>query len=337
MKITLTCNIRPKEASEQFVEWDEPSTIHTISRCLSSMGHQVRILDCHGIDIEREIRRDRPDLVFNIAEGLSGETRESLVPEILERLKIPYTGSGPQTLSHCLNKAKSKQILRENGIWTPDWITSRDVLENLPASLDFPVIVKPLYEGSSRGIMNHSVVFNSKELSLQTRRLLDELDEPVIVEQFLSGREFTVALLEDALTIEVLPIVEIDFSSLPDTAHPIYGYEAKWIWDTETRPLRIFKCPARLTPALKNDIRKTAREAFSALECKDWARIDLRLDDCGRVHVIELNPLPGIIPDPRANSCFPKAARAAGYTSCDLLRRVIDSAMFSVEIEKAAG
>jgi D-alanine-D-alanine ligase len=134
----------------------------------------------------------------------------------------------------------------------------------------------------------------------------------VLVEHFLPGAEFTCGVLGNGPTARVLPIVAIKFEALPQGALPIYGFEAKWLWDRADDPLEIFECPARIEPALRAEIEDVVLRTFHALGCRDWARIDVRLDAAGRANVVEVNPLPGILPDPADNSCLPKAARAAG-------------------------
>jgi len=156
--------------------------------------------------------------------------------------------------------------------------------------------------------------------------LLGQYDEPALVEEFLPGREFTVAIIGNNGEARALPIVEILFDSLPEGVNPIYSYEAKWIWDQSSNPLKIFECPARLSPELQADIESACLRAYSVLRCRDWCRIDVRLDATGRPHIIELNPLPGILPKPEDNSCFPKAARAAGMSYNQLINTVLDIA-----------
>jgi D-alanine-D-alanine ligase len=143
--------------------------------------------------------------------------------------------------------------------------------------------------------------------------------QPALIERFLGGREFTLGVLGNGTSARVLPPVEIRFDALPAGAAPLYGYEAKWVWDTRERPLQIFACPAETTPQLRRQIEQTVLAAYHAVGCRDWARIDVRLDGDGTPHVLELNPLPGILPDPDQNSCLPKAARAAGMTYDELI------------------
>jgi D-alanine-D-alanine ligase len=151
--------------------------------------------------------------------------------------------------------------------------------------------------------------------------------QPALVEEFLTGREFTVAILGNGPEARVLPPVEIRFDALPPGAPPLYGWEAKWVWDTPESPLSIFDCPASLTPGLEQEIANAALGAFHALGCRDWARVDVRLDAGGRPNVLEINALPGILPNPEQNSCYPKAARAAGMDYSTMILSVLEAAL----------
>jgi D-alanine-D-alanine ligase len=191
------------------------------------------------------------------------------------------------------------------------------------ADLPLPAMVKPLHEGSSKGIFDSSLARDRKSLTDAVEKVLFEYNQPALVEEFLPGREFTVGILGNAPALNVLPAVEIKFDSLPAGVNKIYSYEAKWIWDTTDKPLEIFECPARLEPALRDDIASVCSRAYRVLRCRDWSRIDVRLDGAGRPHIIEVNPLPGILPNPKDNSCLPKAARAAGITYNELIRSAL--------------
>ena len=142
----------------------------------------------------------------------------------------------------------------------------------------------------------------------------------MIVEEYLPGAEFTCAVLGNGHDARVLPIVGMNFGSLPEGALPIYGYEAKWIWDRPERPLPMFDCPAHIDDSLRREIERVTLQAYRVLGCRDWSRIDVRLDARGRPNVVEVNPLPGILPNPADNSCFPKAARAAGMSYDELIQ-----------------
>lgn len=283
------------------------------------------------------LRTARPDFVFNIAEGLHGVAREAQIPAILEMLGIPYLGSDPLALATCLDKARTKEILGFHGLRTPGFVVVRTFAELEDARVKFPVLVKPLHEGSSKGIMNSSLAGNPEELEAEVRRILEVYHQPALLEEYLPGREFTVAVLGNGAAARALPIVEIRFDALPGGMNPIYSYEAKWVWDTSDRPLEIFDCPARLTPALQSDIESLCLAAYRVLQCRDWTRIDVRLDAAGRPHILELNPLPGILPRPEDNSCFPKAARAAGMSYNQLINAALDAGMTRCGLPVPAG
>lgn len=263
----------------------------------------------------------KPDLVFNIAEGMHGISREAQIPAILDMLQIPYTGSDPLTLSICLDKARTKEILKYHNIPTADFQVISSLEELNAAKFSFPLFIKPNGEGSSKGIFNASLAHNTVELIAAVEKIINEYHQPALVEQYLSGREFTVALMGNGDEVETLPIVEINFQELPTHLAPVYSYEAKWIFDTKENPLDIFTCPAQLDDELKNNIETICKKAYKVLRCRDWSRIDVRLDSAGIPNIIEINPLPGILPNPEDNSCFPKAARSAGMNYQTLINR----------------
>jgi len=308
-------------ATDLYAEWDSRKTIEAVRDALSEI-HDVVLVEADEFAFER-LRGLRPDIVFNIAEGMRGVSREAQIPAMLEFLQIPYTGSDPLTLAICLDKSRAKEILAYSDIPTPRFAVVDDPKRVNGAASHLPCVVKPLHEGSSKGIYNSSVVRTRKELEEQVAFVLDAYNQPALVEEFLSGREFTVAMLGNDDTLTVLPIVEIKFDSLPGDVNPIYSFEAKWIWDRSDAPLKIFECPANIPPGLRNEIEGMCRRAYSVLRCRDWCRIDVRLDSSGRPQILELNPLPGILPKPEDNSCFPKAARAAGLSYNYLIQTVL--------------
>ena len=178
-----------------------------------------------------------------------------------------------------------------------------------------PLFVKPVHEGSSKGITEKNFCRTPAELEAQTAFLLDTYRQPVIVEEYLPGAEFTCAVLGNGDEAEVLPIVGMNFASLPDGALPIYGYRGQVdLGPPRTALFKMFDCPATSSDSLRTEIERVTLDAYRVLGCRDWSRIDVRLDADGRPNVVEVNPLPGILPDPADNSCFPKAARAAGMS-----------------------
>lgn len=310
---------------DRYAEWDDIHTVKAVERALASC-HQVSLIDANSEAFAAFRRlRGKIDLVFNIAEGLHGASREGQIPAMLDMLEIPYTGSDPLTLGLCLDKRRTKEILSYNRVPTPRfWIAA--ALDEIPRRLHFPLMVKPTLEGSSKGVTDRALVKNRRELLRQVEWVLTNYRQPALIEEFLPGREFTVAMLGNGSELRALPIVEINFATLPAGVNPIYSYEAKWVWDREEDPLQIFTCPAKIDAPLCQEIESVCKRAFNALGCRDWCRIDVRLDAKGHPQVIELNPLPGILPRPEQNSCFPKAARAAGLSYDEMILAVVEAA-----------
>jgi D-alanine-D-alanine ligase len=307
-----------------YAECDSDETIAAVRKALEEK-YEVVPIESDDRAFER-LKKARPDLVFNIAERLYGPNRESHIPTLCEVLDLPYTGSDPLTLGICLDKSRAKEILSYHGVPNPAFWTVSSYLE-LPRTVALPAIVKPLFEGSSKGIKDNCLVRTRRDLILRVREVTGLYHQPVIVEAFLGGREFTVGVLGNAPKFEILPIVEIDHSQLPDGAAPIYSYEAKWVWDRPEKPLRIFRCPAKLTATLRAGIEGLVARTCEVLRIRDWCRVDVRLDDRGRPNILEVNPLPGILPNPDDNSCLPKAARTAGYSYASLINRVVEEAL----------
>ena len=311
---------------DEFAEWDSPATIAAVESALARLGKVVRLEAKE--DFPEKLRQTRPDIVFNIAEGFHGVNREAHVPAICEFYGIPYSGSDPFTLTLCLDKARTKETLVFHGIPTPKFAVI-DKLANLAlrtADLSLPLFVKPLHEGSSKGITDANLCWDRNHLVRHTRFLLENYKQPVLVEEYLPGKEFTCAVLGNGGEATVLPIVGMNFETLPKGALPIYSFDAKFVWDRPENPLDIFQCPARITRKLEASIQRVTLDAFRVLGCRDWARIDVRLDAGGAPNVLEVNPLPGILPDPADNSCLPKAARAAGIGYEELIQICLKNA-----------
>lgn len=305
---------------DEFAEWDSPATIAAVEAALSKLGKVVRIEATE--DFPERVRAIRPDIVFNIAEGFHGVNREAHVPAICEFFGIPYSGSDPFTLTLCLDKARTKETLSFHGIPTPKFavVDNLSDVDERTASLKLPLFVKPLHEGSSKGITDGNLCWDRDHLVNQIRFLLENYHQPVLVEQYLPGKEFTCGVLGNGEEATVLPIVGMNFEALPKGALPIYSFDAKFVWDRPERPLEIFQCPAKISRELQESIERVVLDAYRVLGCRDWARIDVRLDASGAPNILEVNPLPGILPDPAENSCLPKAARAAGIGYEELIQ-----------------
>jgi D-alanine-D-alanine ligase len=334
-------------ADDEYAEWDSEETIAAVERALSAHGEVIR-LEANE-DFPERLRRERPDIVFNIAEGWRGANREAHVPAICEFFGIPYSGSDPFALSLCLDKARTKDWLSYHAVRTAPFVLLHDVAElkslyggkkswnggksassflgrSLGSAHSPGLFAKPVHEGSSKGITERNFCRTREELEAQVVFLLQRYDQPVLVEEYLPGAEFTCAILGNGDDARVLPIVGMNFDALPEGALPVYGFEAKWLWDTPEHPLEMFECPARIDEALASEIERVALRAYHVLGCRDWSRIDVRLDAMGEPNVVEVNPLPGILPNPEDNSCFPKAARVAGMSYDQLIQRCLCAA-----------
>ncbi|MBU0732451.1 D-alanine--D-alanine ligase [Patescibacteria group bacterium] len=331
MNIGFTYNVRhvkPDMDDPQYImeaEFDEPATIAGIYDALQGLGHTVFCIEAdHSAYKKLHDLRQQLDLVFNIAEGMHGLDREAQIPAMLEMLEIPYTGPSPLGYALGLHKAKAKEVLLAHKIPTPRWFTARAAAEIRPDNVDFfPAIVKPLGEGSSKGIGSANLVGNHADLVRVADDIIRQHGQSVIIEEYIEGREFTVALL--GTPPRVLPIIEVTFDALPAHMPKFDHYEAKWVYDDPQHEADPLVCPAKISPALAKKISQVCRHTFQALEMADWARIDLRLKK-STPYVIEINCPPGIIPDPRENSRFPRAARAAGLAYDGMIAAILKSA-----------
>ena len=291
-RIGFTFNVkRPgSHGSDAEAEYDSPITIAAITEGLESLGHEVVQLEANS-ELPSKLLESKVDLVFNIAEGLSGRNRESQVPALCELCGIPYTGSDAATLALALDKALAKRLLKQHGVLTPEFQVMTTGREKLSSRLRFPLIVKPVAEGSSKGIAAKGVVDDEAGLRKVVRELVDKYKQPALVEEYIAGREFTVGLLGDRRP-RVLPPMEIVFKDQNNT-RPVYDHEVK----QDCFQHVYYQCPAKLTQQELRAVERAARDTFAALDCRDVGRVDLRMNAQGQVYVLELNPLPGLTPD----------------------------------------
>ena len=332
MNIALAYNVRhtkPDINNPQYIveaEFDEPATIMAIKKALKKLGHRVFTVEAdEGAYVKFQKLKRRIDLVFNIAEGINGRDREAQIPAMLEMLGLPYTGPGPLSYALGLDKIRAKEIMSIHHIPTPAWIAVEKISDLCEKNMfAYPVIAKPMAEGSSKGIRAKNLAHNFKELKKITHDLLQQFKQRVLIEEFLGGREFTVAVIGNPA--RVLPIIELTFDKLPIGMPHFDHYEAKWIYDNPDSGHDPLICPAKTNIKLAHQIEDISLKAFQALGMADWARIDIRLDITGKPHIIEVNCPPGIIPDPKENSRFPRAAHVAGLSYNQMIEKIIISA-----------
>lgn len=315
-------------AAQKEADFDSPYVIAGIKRALTSGGHTVYEVEANEHAYLNFLKlKEHIGLVFNIAEGVRGDTREAQIPAMLDMLAIPYTHSSPLTHSISLDKALTKIVLRQSGIQTPKFQLLRSPDDALCSDMHFPAIVKPNAEGSSIGIFNENLVFDALKLYERVQWLFHQFKEPVLVEEYIDGREFTVAVLGNTPPC-VLPIVEQNFSIFPENMPHIASYEAKWFFeDNLPNPHDAYFCPPAIPEKLRQTIEEISLNIFSALNIKDVCRIDMRVDTRGNVYVLEVNTLPGLNPNRDEISYLPIAARTAGFSFEGLVNTIVNEAL----------
>ena len=269
----------------------------------------------------RRIHEVRPDVVINLCESFNGTTQmESNVAGIYDLLRIAFTGNAMRALSLCQDKFKAKAVLASHGLPTPACrlITSADQ----PVDLKFPVIAKPNSEDASMGVTPRSVVQDEASLRTLIRSILIRFPPPILVEEYINGREFNVAVL-DGDEPRALPVSEIDFAAMPKDLPRIISYEAKWFEDNElyikTPPI----CPAPIDDDLRGRLQDYALRAFRVMGCRDYARVDFRMDKRGRLFILEVNPNPDI----SLNAGYARALKAAGIEYGQFWKQIIHNAL----------
>lgn len=279
----------------------------------------------------KKINNSSPDVILNFVESVEGNSNlESYIAGLYDLLGIPYTGNSSISLGNCLVKSKTKQILQSHGLRTPRHFIANT--NHIPAqqelSLKFPAILKLAREDASIGISEFSVVNNFEEMIKRLEYLFKTYNQEVLIEEYIEGRELNVAILGG----KVLPISEICFDGLPDELPKIITYEAKWspesVYYKHTTP----RCPAPLDEQIKTKIEKMALEAFDALECRDYARVDIRLTQKNVPYIIEVNPNPDISPD----AGFVRSASYSGISYEELLYRLTSFALNRIQYDSQA-
>jgi len=322
LKVGLTYNLKnscPRDLDspdDADAEYESEQTVGGILTALEACGHKVVPLP-YSPELPTRLLSEKPDIVFNIAEGWTGRNREALVPAMLEFFNIPYTGSDPLTLGLALDKALCKTVVSASNIPTAKWIEIERIEEWKKIDLSYPLFVKPNAEGSSKGIRNWSRVNTPAELSAKLAWVVNKYHQSALVEEFLPGREFTVGIIGNE-NPTVLPIIEV----LPGDLCP-KGEEFVYSFETKSGNLERFVCPAVVEPELEGRIKEVALHAHKALKCRDVSRVDIRLDRNGIPNFIEINPLPGL----SQVSLLPLQARAAGMSFTDLVQSILQAAL----------
>lgn len=324
MRIALTYDLRKDYlemgfTEEETAEFDSEETIDALTSTIQSLGNEVvRIGNIYELT-RRLAEGERWDLVFNIVEGLYGRSREAQVPALLEAYNIPYTFSDPLTLSLCLDKEMAKRVVRDSGVSTAEFFVVRDEgdFEGIEESgHPFPLIAKPLHEGTGKGINKDSVIYNMEDLLRQAKKLLLRYNQPVLVEGFLSGREYTAGILGTGSDARVVGVLEV---KLRRSAEPmVYSYINKELCEEKVEYLLVRN---KKTIEKVSDI---ALRAYRALGCRDAGRVDLREDERGNLYFLEMNPLAGLHP---TYSDLPILCTKVGIPYERLIGEIIESAI----------
>jgi D-alanine-D-alanine ligase len=323
LRVGITYNLRkdfpPRENDpiDQWEEFDSEETIDAIKGVLEKEGHDVFKLGGDPRLIDR-LRETPVDMVFNIAEGLQGRSREAHIPALLEFLNIPYTGSDPLTLAVTLDKSMAKRVVMSERVPTPGFrkVVTMEDLRGL--DLRYPLFVKPCYEGSSKGVRLDSKISDASTLQSKMRWLLENYGPPILIEEFVSGPEFTVGILGNEEPY-VLGVMHIEIKGTPPS-ESIYSIEIKREWEEKVR----YHCPPPVPGELLKKIEEVALGAYRALDCRDVSRVDLRVGEDGIPYFLEVNPLPGLSP---SYGDLPIMARCMGWEYERLVRTIFHHAL----------
>jgi D-alanine-D-alanine ligase len=301
---------------EDLAEFDSEETIDAIEGTIRSLGHEPRRIGNIFSLTAQLLEGKRWDLVFNICEGMHGRSREAQVPALLEAYGVPYTFSDPLVCAVTLDKAIAKRLVSEAGLATPPHAVIRTAADLASVKLTYPLFAKPIAEGTGKGIDRNSRIQSPAELKAVCLELLAKYQQPVIVEEFLPGREFTVAIIGNGQASRVIGTMEILIPSCDKGA--IYSFEAKE--KCETLCEYVHHAPGTVA----KDTEALALECHKTLQCRDVSRVDVRCDRNGKPCFLEVNPLPGLHP---THSDLPMIATAQGMSYSKLMNEILTNAL----------
>jgi D-alanine-D-alanine ligase len=329
MRVGLTYDLREQYLAEGYgleetAEFDRPDTIDAIERALAKLGFETDRIGHVRQLAARLVAGDRWDMVFNIAEGLHGIGREAQVPALLDAYRIPYVFSDPLVMALTLHKGMAKHVVRDRGVPTAPFAVIETPADLATVDLPFPLFAKPVAEGTGKGVTPASKVNNAAALRKVTRQLLQQFRQPVLVETFLPGREFTVGITGTGAQARAVAVMEVVLTANAEAE--VYSFVNKE------------ECVDRVVYHLADDAEaraaaEVALAAWRALGCRDGGRIDIRSDAAGRPHFLEVNPLAGLHPE---HSDLPIMCRLAGIAFDDLIGRIVQSALARVGGRRAA-
>lgn len=320
MKIGITYDLREEYLAQGFgleetAEFDKIETIEGIENALQALNHDTERIGNVKSLISKLAAGERWDLVFNIAEGMYGFGREAQIPAVLDAYGIPYTFSDPLILTLTLHKGMTKRVVRDLGIPTPDFAIVAAENQINEVNLPLPLFAKPVAEGTSKGISGASKIANRQELNTVCLGLLETFKQPVLVERYLPGREFTVGIIGSGTEADVIGVMEILLNEKAETG--VYSYYNK----ENYQELVEYKL---VSGSLAQACAEAALKVWAGLGCRDAGRVDLKLDEAGVPNFIEVNPLAGLNPK---NSDLPILCRLAGIDYLRLMGMILDAAL----------
>ena len=305
---------------EETAEFDRISTIEAIENELNALGFETQRIGHIKSLAEKLVAGERWDMVFNICEGLYGIGREAQVPALLDAYRIPYVFSGPLVMAMTLDKALTKLVVRSAGINTPDHFVVNSMKDIERNYIDFPLFAKPVAEGTGKGINSQSVLRDMKQLRSVCDLLLKRFHQPVLIEKYLSGREFTAGIVGTGEHARCVGVIEIILNS--NAEQQVYSYTNKE------------ECEERVNYVLASDedVRKCeqlALESWRAIQAEDAGRVDIRYDENGIPNFLEVNPLAGLHPE---HSDLPILAGLNGISYHELMKMIMESALRKLKL-----
>jgi len=329
MRVGLTYDLREDYLAEDFTleetaELDSRETVEALDSTLQMLGYETDRIGGVRSLVQRLAGGDRWDLVFNIAEGMFGMGREAQIPALLDAYRIPYTFSDPMVLALCLHKGMTKHVVRNNGVPTADFLVVNTMTDLDKLNLLFPLFVKPAAEGTGKGISDRSLVHNFHDLEKICADLLETYRQPILVETFLPGREFTVGILGTGDDARTLKPMEVIFKEELENAS--YSFDTKKDYHEKVEYQLV-------SGEIGKVCQETALAAWKALGCRDGGRIDLRMDGMGIPNFIEVNPLAGLNP---IDSDLPILCRLSGISYQTLIKQIMESAKERIDQEQAS-
>lgn len=317
-----SCPIQPGQTPDANAEFDPEPTIQEVVSALEAGGYDVEKID--GVyELIKKLPELKIDFVFNMAEGFSGRNRESQVPMILELHNIPYIGSDPLTLGITLDKSVAKKIFVSENIPTPRFFTATSDSDiKLADMIGFPLFVKPCYEGTSKGISEASRVEDKTQLKRQIQMIVENYQQPALVEEFIRGREFTVLVFGNDFP-EAMPVIQYAINDSLDAGDHFYTF--RHVVDESVR----YFCPADISSEIAYSLQDLAVKAYRSVGCRDFGRVDFRVNEQGEPFVLEINPLPCLA----KKDTFGHTAKAIGKPYDELLLRVVDEGLKRLKMD----